>query len=106
MCICMCICDIGLFIPWGSLQRLPAPQSEFITEVADIMKSLFVVSAAVAIISLCSVGVEGKFITGFLMTMVMTTIQKSSFEGEVDQWLTMVDRIIVYIITVPSKYST
>ena len=43
---------------------------------------------------------------GFLMTMVMTTIQKSSFEGEVDQWLTMVNRIIVYIITVPSKYST
>ena len=30
------------------------------------------------------------------MTMVMTTIHKSSFEGEVDQWLTMVDRIIVY----------
>ena len=34
--------------------------------------------------------------SGFLMTMVMTTIQKSSFEREVDQWLTMVDRIIVY----------
>ena len=30
------------------------------------------------------------------MTMVMTTIQKLSYEGEVDQWLTMVDRIIVY----------
>ena len=39
---------------------------------------------------------------GFLMTMVMTTIHKSSFEGEVDQWLTMVDRIIVYKVRVPS----
>ena len=47
----------------------------------------------------------GMIETGFLMTMVMTTIHKSSFEGEVDQWLTMVDRIIVYKVTVPSKYS-
>ena len=37
--------------------------------------------------------------SGFLMTMVMTTIHKSSFEGEVDQWLTMVDRIIVYKVS-------
>ena len=44
-------------------------------------------------------------IAGFLMTMVMTTIHKSSFEGEVDQWLTMVDHIIVVKVMVPSKYS-